>query len=114
MRCCITRCSGRCPHGFPIGATGLYIRADDMVKLGWLYLNRGVWNGKRLLSEKRVDRALERQYELHPAAGGLIGKGVMYGQGLYFSERGRFAVTWHVFEKGACMSALMEHLGALG
>ena len=29
-----------------------YIRADDMVKLGWLYLNRGLWNGKRLLSEK--------------------------------------------------------------
>ena len=76
----------RCPHGFPIGATGLYIRADGMVKLRWLYLNRG----------------------------GLIGKGGMYGQGLYFSERGRFAVAWHVFEKGACMSALMEHLGALG
>ena len=76
----------RCPHGFPIGATGLYIRADDMIKLGWLYLNRG----------------------------GLIGKDGMYGQGLYFSERGRFAVACHAFEKSARISALMEHLGALG
>lgn len=103
----------RCPHGFPIGATGLYIRADDMVKLGWLYLNRGMWNGKRLLSGRWVDMALENEYELHPAAGGLIGKYGGHGQGLYFSEKGRFAVAWHAFEDGRRMRALMEYLSAL-
>ena len=103
----------RCPHGFPIGATGLYIRADDMVKLGWLYLNRGVWNGKRLLSETWCSKALEREYELHPATGGLVGKYGGHGQGLYFSEEGRFAVAWHAYEKGTRMNALMELLSAM-
>ncbi len=103
----------RCPHGFPIGATGLYIRADDMVKLGWLYLNRGVWNRERLLSEKWVDRALEKEYELHPAAGGLIGKYGGHGQGLYFSKKGRFAVAWHAYENGRRIGALTGYLGTL-
>ena len=27
----------RCPHGYPMGATGLYISSADMVKLGYAY-----------------------------------------------------------------------------
>ena len=39
------------------GGTGLHASCDDAAKLGLLYLNRGLWNGKRLLSEAWVDEA---------------------------------------------------------
>ena len=40
-----------CPQGFPMGATGLYIRTNDMVKVAQLYLNRGMYEGRRYFSE---------------------------------------------------------------
>lgn len=104
----------RCPRQYPIGATGLYIRSDDMVKLGWLYLNGGMWEGERLLSDQWVSLALEKGYELRPVRpGGLIGKGGMHGQGLFFSEKARFAVAWHAFEDGRRLNALTDYLSAL-
>ncbi len=39
------------------GAMGLRISAEDLARLGHLYLNRGNWNGKPLLSEAWVDDA---------------------------------------------------------
>ena len=86
----------RDPQQYPIGATGLYISAEDMVKLGALYLQDGVYDGQRLLSSAWVQLALEREYELRPVTqNGLIGKGGMYGQGLYFSPQHGFAIAWH-------------------
>lgn len=37
------------------GAYGLRVRPIDMQKLGLLYLNRGSWNGRRVVSEKWID-----------------------------------------------------------
>ena len=39
------------------GGTGLHASCDDAAKLGLLYLNKGVWNGRRLLSEEWVAEA---------------------------------------------------------
>ncbi len=47
----------RCPKGELFGATGLYMRTLDMAKLGVLYLQGGVYDGRRLLSEDWVRRA---------------------------------------------------------
>lgn len=41
----------RCPQHHPIGGTGFYAGAQDVVKLGLLYLNGGVYQGRRLLSK---------------------------------------------------------------
>ncbi len=89
----------RDPQQYPIGATGLYISAEDMVKLGALYLQDGVYDGQRLLSSEWVRLALAREYEFHSVtANGLIGKGGMYGQGLYFSPQHGFAIAWHAHQ----------------
>lgn len=40
-----------CPRGYALGGTGLYLRTEDMVKLGALYLRGGDWNGTRVVSE---------------------------------------------------------------
>ena len=89
----------RCPLGHPIGATGLYISARDMVKLGAVYASGGLWNGQRLLSEAWCRRVRERGYEFHEIAPGVYLKGGMYGQGLCFSDSGNFAAAWHSFEE---------------
>lgn len=39
------------------GAVGLHASADDLSKLGRLYLNKGMWHGKRILSEEWVEMA---------------------------------------------------------
>lgn len=102
----------RCPLGYPIGATGLYINARDMVKLGWAYLNEGVYNGQRIFSAGWARLAVEREYELHPQGDGYIGKGGMNGQKLMFSPEKRIAFAWHGYQpKG--MPALEELLKAL-
>lgn len=43
--------------GANMGAAGIHVSCDDIAKLGLLYLHRGVWKGKRLLSEHWVDTA---------------------------------------------------------
>lgn len=37
------------PLGLEQGANGLYLRARDLARLGYLYLNDGWWDGKRIL-----------------------------------------------------------------
>jgi len=46
-----------CPDGISIGGYGVHVSPEDMLKLGILYLNKGIWNGKRILSEKWVEDA---------------------------------------------------------
>ncbi|MBE6768581.1 MAG: serine hydrolase [Ruminococcaceae bacterium] len=46
-----------CPRGIEKGGWGLYIRPHDLAKLGTLVMDRGVWQGERLLSEEWIARA---------------------------------------------------------
>ena len=70
-----------CPKGHAMGATGLYLHSSDMVKLGYLYLNHGVYNGEQLISEEWAKLAPEKGYafgwdEQRPfyAKGGMCGQ----------------------------------------
>lgn len=47
----------RVPDGTNEGGCGIHVCSDDIVKLGLLYLHRGMWNGKRILSEEWVNAA---------------------------------------------------------
>lgn len=40
------------PDGNELGGWGLYLRREDAAKIAKLYLDGGIWNGKRLISEK--------------------------------------------------------------
>lgn len=84
-----------CPRGHAIGSTGLYLRLEDMIKMGALYLEGGIWNGQRLLSEKWVETVIERQYEFSPiGTGGAYGKGGMLGQMLLVIPERQRVVAW--------------------
>lgn len=104
-----------CPYGHPIAGTGLYVRARDMVKLAWLYMNDGVYNGKRLLSSSWVNQVLEHQYELAPVKTGskLIGKGGMNGQMICFSAEEKVAIAWHSYEAGGRSGEVIEFVSEI-
>jgi len=100
-----------CPMDYPMGATGLYISATDMVKLGALYLEGGVWQGKRLLSETWIRKAIGNEYELrNKTAAGLIGKGGMYGQQLLFNREKNFAIAWHTHAHSEQIKRLIDFI----
>ena len=87
-----------CPKGYSMGATGLYLRTEDMVKLGILYLNKGMWKDTRVLSEEWVDMVISNEYEFSSLGNGWYGKGGMRGQLLMFNmEKGK-AIACHSYE----------------
>lgn len=47
----------KCPKGIEKGGWGLALTLEDAMKLGDLYLNKGVFDGKRILSEKFIKTA---------------------------------------------------------
>ena len=85
-----------CPQGHPIGGGGLFARARDIAKMGYLYAVGGEWDGKRLISEawieasKRNDFALGqfRDYDVWVKTGAR-------GQMIAFSQSKKTAVAWH-------------------
>lgn len=50
-----------CPMGTEKGGWGLSLCLEDLAKIAQLYLNRGEWNGRRLLSREWIDMASSPQ-----------------------------------------------------
>jgi len=48
----------RTPLGVVDTEGGLYLRGEDLAKIGYLYLNDGMWNGKRVVSSDWVKQSL--------------------------------------------------------
>ncbi|MEO8619923.1 MAG: serine hydrolase [bacterium] len=49
------------PQGVSLGAFGLMARTEDIARMGQLYLQHGVWNGKQLIPAAWVAEATSRQ-----------------------------------------------------
>ncbi len=47
----------KCQKGIEKGGWGLYIRMEDMAKIGQLVLQKGKWNGQQLISEEYIVEA---------------------------------------------------------
>ena len=90
----------RCPRGCTIGSSGAFLRSQDLVKLGWLYMNHGIYENQRLLPEDWIKAAEKEQFDLYPlrGTGGFIGKAGICGQMLAYSRSLEIAVCWHGFE----------------
>ena len=50
-----------CPKGISVGASELRITTDSIARFGQLYLQKGMWNGTRLLSDEWVEQATSFQ-----------------------------------------------------
>ena len=98
----------KCPQGHPIGATQFFLRPDDVVKLGRIYLDGGTYNGKRIISQDWVNQVIKYSYELASGYNGY-GKGGMRGQYLYVNFEHNVAVAW-LSETDGGTSALYDKL----
>ncbi len=119
------------PTGRDLGFTGLHVTTDAIARLGQLYLQRGVWDGKQLLSEEWVAEATRSHVaNAGPSTDWALGYGFQFwmsqhgyrGDGAY----GQFclvlpehdtviAITAATVEMQALLDAVWEHvLPALG
>jgi len=51
------------PKGYPDTEGGLYLEAEQLAKIGYLYLNGGMWDGRRILPEGWTDASTARRVE---------------------------------------------------
>lgn len=54
----------KCPKGIDKGGWGLYIRPEDFIKIGTVVINCGIYNGKRIISEKYIKNATAKHVEI--------------------------------------------------
>ncbi len=87
------------PMGRALGGTALYVSTADMAKLGLLWLQRGKWEGKQILSEEWIDWALQNKYELKPCDGDplVVAKGGMFGQELRIDYRRQRVIAFESY-----------------
>ncbi len=52
-----------CPQNITKGGWGMFLRIEDMAKLGQLYLNKGMYDGKQILPEDWVLEATKTQIQ---------------------------------------------------
>ncbi len=62
------------PRGITIGWGQLEMRPRDMAKFGYLYMNDGLWNGKRIISSQWIKESTRK----HTIATGLPGYGYQW------------------------------------
>ena len=55
------------PQGINTGGWGLYLKTEDLAKMGQLFLQKGNWNGKQILPEEWVKEASACQVPSLPA-----------------------------------------------
>ncbi|MDB4867159.1 MAG: serine hydrolase, partial [Cohnella sp.] len=117
-----------CPRGINTGGWGLSLTTEDIAKFGQLYLQKGSWNGRRLLSEDWVTRATSAHISNgdDPASDWTQGYGYQFWRCRHEAFRGDgmfgqycivlpehhavIAITSAVNDMQAVMDAVWDHL----
>lgn len=76
-----------CPRGIHAGGFGLSITTEDIAKFGQLYLQKGIWNGVRILPEGWIEEATAKQIS-NGDGGGDWAQG--YGYQFWRSQHGAY------------------------
>jgi len=86
------------PDGQAYMGGGAYLRPRDQLKLGQLYLDGGLWNGKRIVSKEWVGESTS--VHSHFAAKYSLGQQHDYGYGWHIHYLLSGAKTYRVFAAG--------------
>ena len=72
------------PEGNSLGGYGLKLCTEDISKFGQLYLQKGTWEGKQLISEKWIEQATSKQVPNDLESHANIGIDWQQGYGFQF------------------------------
>ena len=96
----------RCPEGYFYGASGMKLTVNGLSRLGLLLYNKGVYDGKRILSEKWVEAATSiQQMNREGGYGYFIWK---YRDG--FSINGKWKQKCYILPKEELMISYLSHI----
>lgn len=71
------------PQGIEVGYGRMWLKPHDMAKIGWLYLNKGRWEKKQLVSSSWVEKSTRGHIEAKPA--------VPYGYQWWVDDDGNYS-----------------------
>lgn len=95
------------PKGYPDTEGGLYLRAEDLAKIGLLYLNEGLWNGEQIVPADWIQASTKAWVD-----GGVPGAtGYGYQWWLYETEE---ATVWFGLGFGTQFLAVFPELELVG
>ena len=103
-----------CPQGYQLGGDCLYCRTEDMLKLGIIFLNGGVFEGRRYFSEEFVNTAIENDLGMMNCEKMSHGKTGSRGQIVAFCKETGRALAMHAYEcdcydfRGAAIREFLE------
>lgn len=106
---------GKCPYGYPLGGDSLYCRTEDMIKLGIIYLNGGVFEGRRYFSEEWIKTTIRENLGMLPCEKKSHGKTGSRGQIVVFCPETNKALALHAYEcdnldfRGAAIRRFLEN-----
>jgi len=86
------------PDGQAYMGGGAYLRPRDELKLGQLFLDGGVWNGKRILGRSWVEESISTHAQFDPAYS--LGQGHQYGYGWHINFLKSGGKTYRAFAAG--------------
>ncbi len=78
------------PSGQAMTGGSFFIRPRDMAKFGQLFLDRGVWNGRRIVSQEWVDRSTRRRVAALPPGSQIPHELEEMGYGYHWWTHRRF------------------------
>ncbi|HLZ57885.1 MAG TPA: serine hydrolase [Ktedonosporobacter sp.] len=78
------------PQGIATGGVGLRLTTEDIARFGQLYLQKGIWQGRRLLSEAWITEATNSRIEpvAHPQSDWTQGYGYQFWRCRHGAYRG--------------------------
>ena len=91
-----------CRSGHAMAANGLRLKPSDLIKLGELFLNNGIYDGKRILSEEWITASFETyptvydeigSYGYHWWGNEFVFNDIGYKVNFAFGYRGQFCVV---------------------
>ena len=83
------------PDGQAYMGGGAYLRPRDQLKLGQLYLDGGLWNGKRIVSQNWVTESTSVHSQFSPTYS--LGQKHQYGYGWHIHDLKSGAKTYRIF-----------------
>ncbi|HYE82039.1 MAG TPA: serine hydrolase [Clostridia bacterium] len=77
-------------QGINSGSGRVFMKPEDLAKYGYLYLNKGKWEGKQLIPEKWVEESTQKQIDTPSGLAGRHGYGYQWWQNKFggYSARG--------------------------